>query len=88
MRRKGDKIVMSTKICGAILAVAAVVGLCWQLLAEPAVQRQIDATVNPVVDVLEYQTFLMMQGMSNEQIQKAEESYIASQKTRVKRHRD
>ena len=83
-----DNFGFATRVSGAILAAAGVTALCWRLLAEPCVQRQIDKSVNPVVDVLEYQNFLMMQTLTDEQIQKAERSYIAAQKVRVKRVRD
>ena len=81
--RRFDNINIFTKVSGAILAAAGVTALCWRLMAEPCVQRQIDKSLNPVVDVLEYQTYLMMQNLTDEQLKKADESYVATKRARV-----
>jgi len=85
IRQRIDGLNATTKMGGAVLVLAGVVGLCWRLLAEPAIQKQIDKTTNPIVEVLEYQTYLMMQTMTDEQIKQADESYLASQRTRIKK---
>ena len=73
------------KICGAILALAAVFAMCWKMMAEPQIQGQIDKSLNPVVDVLEYQTYLMMQTLDNEQLERAERGYLQSKKMKVRK---
>jgi hypothetical protein len=84
-RRRFDTWNMATKIGTAILTCAAVVTLCWELLAAPCIQQQIEKTTNPIVDALEFQTFLMMQNLTDAQIKRATDSYTAAQKVRVKR---
>ena len=82
--RKFDYFSGTTKLSGAVIAAAALVALCWKLLATPCIQTQIEKTTLPIIEVLEYQNFLMMQTLTDEQIKKADESYIAAQKTKVR----
>ena len=83
--RRFDNINMVTKVSGAILAAAGVTALCWRLMAEPCIQKQIDHTTNPIIDVLEYQTYLMMQTLTDEQVKNAEESYVTAKRMKIKR---
>lgn len=83
LRRKFDEYAAVTKVGAAIMTAAAVVTLCWKLLAEPCIQVQIEKTTNPIIEVLEYQTFLMMQSLTDEQVRCADQSYTASKKMKV-----
>jgi hypothetical protein len=83
-RRKFDWLNGTTKISGAVIASAAVIALCWKLLATPIIQTQIDCSTKPIIEVLEYQTYLMMSNLTDEQIKKADQSYISAQKTKVR----
>jgi hypothetical protein len=83
--KKESPLTLWQKLAGCIIATAAVVTLCWKVCAMPVIQKQIDRTTNPIIEVLEFQTWLMMQTMTDEQIQKAEAGYTAAKKARIKR---
>jgi hypothetical protein len=79
MKLRPDKIEAWHKIAGAILTFAAVASLAWANLAEPRVDKKIDAKLNPFMErvdqALEYNNCLHMASMTPEQIAKTNELY-------------
>ena len=64
---------------GIIIAAATIAGLAWANLAEPRVDKKIDAKLNPFMEqvnmALEYNNCLHMSSMSDDQLKKADELY-------------
>jgi hypothetical protein len=81
---KPDIVARVTAICGAILAVAGVVALCWGQLAEPRIDRKISAAITPIQDAVEYQCFLMMSKMTDDEIKAADRRYFAAKAAKGK----
>lgn len=58
-------------ISASAAVLSGVVALVWQAYAAPEIDRKICAKVDPVIEAIEYQNFLMMATMSDEQLEAA-----------------
>ena len=83
-RRATDGLVWWSKLCGAILATAGVIALCWAKLAVPEIDRRVDRKIDPVIEVMEYQNFLIMEQMPDDKVRSAEQKYTSYKRTRVR----
>lgn len=90
--RKGDrakwfytKMTLWQRVCTLIAAGAVVIGLAWANLAEPRIDCQIDKKILPIQDAIEYQNFLMMSTLTDEQVNRATQRYLNSKNARTKK---
>lgn len=84
-RRATDGLLWWSKLCGAILATAGVVALCWGTLAVPEIDRRVDMKINPVIEVMEYQNFLIMEQMPDDKVRAAEQKYTSYKRARIQK---
>jgi hypothetical protein len=70
------------KTCVSTVGIIAIVGtaatLCWAKLAQPEIQKQIDITVAPMKETLEYICFIEMENLNDSQINHANKRYFAA----------
>jgi hypothetical protein len=72
-------------VIAATTAISGGVYFAWDVLARPDIRRQIRCTTDPIADALEFQTDLMMENLSDEQIKRAQDRYLARKRAMVGR---
>lgn len=86
-RRATDKLSSWQSIITIITTACLIIGggsvWAWNVFARPAIKEQIDCELKPVKEAIEYQNYLMMSTMSDEQIERAEKMYISAKRGRV-----
>ena len=70
-------------LIAAASGISGMTFFAWNILARPDIRREVRFVTDPMADAIEFQTYLMMENMEYDKVQRAQERYILSRKARM-----
>lgn len=85
-RRWTDRVVNIKNTILAVIALASALSggayFAWDILARPDIRKEIKCVSDPMADALEFQTYLMMENLSDEQVARAQNRYLTAKRSK------